>query len=478
MASSALPPITSLGSGSNLDLQGILDQLKANAQQQLKQIQQRQTQVAAQVSAYGAVRAAAQAVQTAAKALSNPETNGAVKTTVTGDGFSAVAQPGAVPTRYSIKVDTLASSQQLRSASTANRAAAIGSGGTIAITLQDGSSTTIAVGADTSLNGIVKAINADDAAGVQASVISDGNGNSYLMLSTRDTGTQAAVTTIAVTGNAQLQALIGYDSAGASAMTEQHAATDATLWVNGLEATSASNTVDGVIDGVTLTLTAVSKDDSGSVTIARDTSAATKAVQGFVTAYNALLTKMDAVSSYDSATDSAGVLGGDGTLRSLQRTLASALRVLTPGDLNTLQDLGISTAPTQTTGADGATVPAGGLLLNLDTLDAKHLYSLSDALKNHAGDAAKILAAVGNQVNTAVERFAGKNGVMDHRTTGLNSLSDSLQESYDHTSTRIDAEITQLRAQFVQLDMFVAQMNSTSSYLTQQFAALSSSNNR
>ena len=58
---------------------------------------------------------------------------------------------------------------------------------------------------DTSLNGIAKAINADDKAGVRATIITDGDGASYLMLSAKDTGEQASVKTITVTGSQSLQ---------------------------------------------------------------------------------------------------------------------------------------------------------------------------------------------------------------------------------------------------------------------------------
>lgn len=473
-----LPPITSLGSGSNLDLQGILDKMQASAKQQLAVIQKRQTQVATQISAYGSLQSAIQGLQTAAQALSNPATYAAISTSVTGDGFSATAAAGAVPGQYSIKVDALASAEQLKSGSIVDRKAAIGSGGTITITLGDGSTHDVAVGSDSSLNGIVKAINADDASGVQAAVINDGNGNSYLMLTSKDTGTQAAVTQVTVSGNNALQGAIGYDGmdAAASAMTRQHQATDAKVEINGVMVTSGSNVVDSSIDNITLTLTAVSKDDTGSVRVTSDTSATLRAVQGFINAYNTLQTQLTSLTAFDAGTKSAGVLTGDGTIRSIQAALSSALRVLTGGNRQTIQDLGISTTPARIASSDGSSVPPGGLVLNLDKLDATHLHSFNDALKKNPADVGNVLKALGTQIANVTSGLAGKNGTIANRTAGLNTVADTLQDNYQTTEARINADIANVRAQFVRLDALVAQMNGTSSYLTQQFEALSSNN--
>ena len=79
----------------------------------------------------------------------------------------------------------LAIAQGLRSGAVADRTAKNGDTGTFEIELTDGTKRTIDLKGDTSLNGIVKAINADDKAGVRATVLNDGNGNNYLMLTAR-----------------------------------------------------------------------------------------------------------------------------------------------------------------------------------------------------------------------------------------------------------------------------------------------------
>ncbi|HEY0295224.1 MAG TPA: flagellar filament capping protein FliD [Bordetella sp.] len=474
--SSAL--ITALGAGSNLDLQDILDKVKANEQQQLVALQSRQTKLATQISAYGAVQSALGTLQTAAQALIDPQLTNSAKVTVTGSDFTATAQPGATPMQSQVKVEALASTSQLLSGAISERAAAIGSGGTLAITLQDGSTASIDLQAGGSLDAIAKQINADGKIGVQASIINDGTGSRYLMLSSRQTGTQAAVRSVTVSGNSALQSAIGYDAdqPASSALTLRHAATDAKVLINGVEITSGSNTLTKTIDQVTLTLTAVSKDDGGALTIEADTGASVQAVQAFVDAYNTVIGKIASVSGYDAGSNTSAPLTGDGLLRGIQNTLSQALRVLVPdGGLKTITDLGLDMTPLPAANGSGATVPAGGLLLNLDKLDSTHRNALSTALQQNAADAARVLKTLGTQIAAATKGMLGKTGSIGSRTASLNNLSATLQDSYTKTAAHIDANIASMRTNFIKLDVLISRMNSTSSYLTQQFAAWTNS---
>jgi flagellar hook-associated protein 2 len=462
MATAALPPITSLGSGSNLPLQDVLDKLSDNEKLQLTQIKNQQTQVTSQISAYGQLQSAVEALQTAAQGLSDPKTFAATKATVTGTDFTATTDTGAVPNNYTVKVEQLATGQSLRSGPVADRKAQIGAGGTITVSLADGTSQTVTLGADHSLNGVAASINGDDKLGMTASIVTDGDGNSYLMVASKNTGTKAAVTSI-VASDSALNSQIGYTQGSPSPMTQVGAGPqDAKLQINGVEIVSGSNTIDKAIDDVTITLTAASNTDN-TLSMTTDTSAQSNAVKGFVSAYNALRGLIASDTAFDADTDQSSVLTGDATVRSIQNLLANALQVLTSGgNINTIQDLGIST---DTSTKDG--------LLKLDS-DA-----LDSALKANPLDVQNIIGGTGGlgdlmtKAANVILGSNGDNGMLAARTDGLSLTSKTLQETFDSTQDRIDADIANIRAKFVTLDSFVAQMNSTSTYLTQQFASLS-----
>jgi flagellar hook-associated protein 2 len=459
MASAALPPVTSLGSGSNLPLQDILTQLQDSEEQQLTLIKNQQSLVTAQISAYGQLQSAITGLQTAAKTLADPSTYAATKATVTGEDFTATTKTGAIASTYTVQVEQLATGQSLQSGAFTSRTAPIGAaGGTITVTV-NGKANTVTLGTDTSLNGVASAINSSDTIGMRATVINDGNGNSYLLLAAKDTGTKAAITSI-VASDSTLNGKIGYTAGSSSPMTETTVAQDAKLKINNVEVTSGSNTVTDAIDDVTLTLTAASNTPN-TLGMTIDTSAQSNAVHAFVTAYNTLRNLISADTAFDTADDTSSVLTGDATVRSVQSTMASALRVLTSGNIGTIQDLGITT---------DTTTPNG--LLSVDDI------TLTNALTANPGDAQEILggtSGLGALMSAATDNLIGSDGILASRTDGLNQTAKTLKDNFDTASDRIDADIANLRAKFVALDSFVAQMNSTSTYLTQQFASLSQS---
>ena len=61
---------------------------------------------------------------------------------------------------------------------------------------------------------------------------------------------------------------------------------------------------------------------------------------------------------------------------------------------------------------------------------------------------------------------------MHSRVDGLNARVDLLQDQQARWDTRLASIETRLRAQFTALDSLVANLNSTSQYLTQQLANL------
>ena len=83
----------------------------------------------------------------------------------------------------------------------------------------------------------------------------------------------------------------------------------------GFLVTSGSNTLSGVIEGVTIDLLAAS-DEQTTLTIERDDSSLSEGLQALVDAYNSLRDKADQYDSYDSESLQKGTLYGNANLRS------------------------------------------------------------------------------------------------------------------------------------------------------------------
>lgn len=457
--------ITNLGSNSGLPLEDILTKLQAAEEKKLQQYTVRQTSFETRVTAYGQLKSAVEAVQKAAAALGKPETLGAVKGSVTGgDALTAtVAAEGAVAGQYTINVTTIATSQTLQSGAVADRKASNGATGSFQIELADGTKKTVDLKDDTSLNGIVKAVNADDTLGVRATVITDGNGNSYLMMTAKNTGVQASVKSITVTGDQALKDVLNYntDAADTSTKMTATAAVDAEIDINGITVKSGTNNISTAIDGVTLNLSA--KTEAGkpiTLKLESDPSVASKAVQTFVTAYNTLQTTIKNLTAFDATAATNQPLTGDGTTRAIQSSLASALQFVTgEGTLRSLADLGITTNP-QTR------------QLTLDQT------KLDKALASNGADVSRMLTGengLAANFAKATKDILSDTGSIKTKTDGLAKSIANVKDQYTRAKAAGEASLELMRAQFVQLDKFVAQQSVTANYLTQQFAAMNKS---
>lgn len=458
--------ISSIGVGSGLPLDELLSDLRKSENQALTLIQSRQVQAENRLSAYGILKGALSSLNTAADTLGKADSYGAVKTAVTGDAFKASATSAAIPGEYSIEVTQLATSQTLVTTGVADRSASNGTGGIITLTLANGETRELDLSeAGTSLDAIVKAVNADKELGIRATLINDGDPDKphRLLFTATDTGTEASIAKIEVSGNSgSLADLLSFDSAAPAGgqSIQQQIAKDAHVLINGIEIKSASNTLEGAIEGVTLTLDSVTTTPS-RLSVSSDDSTTAKAVKDFVKAYNTLLENIGSLTSFDIENGKSAALTGDSLARRLQSDVRNAINVVgSEGDLRTLSQLGITT-----------NVKTGALEID----ETK----LNQALKDHMPQVQALLSGsngVSGRINQVSENFTRTGGLISTTTDSITRNIADIKRQYEVTSDRIDAKMENYRRQFSQLDAMVAQMGSISDYLTQQLSMLGNMN--
>ncbi|MGH8786103.1 MAG: flagellar filament capping protein FliD [Cupriavidus necator] len=462
--------ISSIGIGSNLDLSSLLDQLQKAEQAPLDAINTQAKSYQTKLSAYSQVQSVLTAYQAAAKRLSDSATFGAVKANVgTPDVMSVTTAANAVPGNYSITVSTLATAQSLVSGNVADQKAAIG-GGELVFDFGDalatgGTATSakkVTIPAGSSLEGMRDAIN-KAGIGVTASIVNDGSASPYRLVLTSDkTGTQATMRVSST--DAALNNVVAFDPAAAPAankMEQKVPPANATLKINGIDVVSQSNSVVDAAQGVTMNL---SKTGTTSLVVTRDNDAIKASVQAFVTAYNNIQSTVKSLTAFDTDAGTSAALTGDGTLRSIQTRLRSMLGGSMDdgnGGMITLIDVGI------TFEKDGT--------MKLD--DAK----LTKALNNNLGGVTAMFSSttgsggIGKQANDYIDSLSKTNGALKEAQDGITKTLENLEKDYDRVQDRVTATVDRYKAQFTQLDLLVAQMNRTSSYLTQQFNALNNS---
>jgi flagellar hook-associated protein 2 len=163
----------------------------------------------------------------------------------------------------------------------------------------------ITQGSNDTLSTLASYINQQDW-GVTASVVTDANG-ARLALYSQSSGTPGA---LAITNNDT--GLVFNAPVGG---------TNASLTIDGVPFSSATNTVTGAINGVTLNLASASPGTQVQITVGPDTTAATNAINNFVSAYNTVINNLNSQFTLDPTTNAEGPLGGDSALRSLQSSL-------------------------------------------------------------------------------------------------------------------------------------------------------------
>ncbi|MBS6035759.1 MAG: flagellar filament capping protein FliD [Pantoea sp.] len=471
--------ISNLGVGSGLQLSDILDSLQTAEKATLKPISAQQSAYTAKLSAYGTLSSALTTFQTANTALNSADLFSSTTASSSSSAFSATTTSGAVAGSYTISVSKLAQAQTLTSGVQSSNTAVLGDSSaasrSLSIKLADGTSKDITLTSDqTSLTGMRDAIN-KAGAGVSASIIKSGDGEYRLSLTASKTGEKYAVSSVTVTGDDTLQSIVGFDASKSDAdnpMDLSVAAQDAQLTVNNVAITNSSNTISDALEGITLNLKDVTSS-SQTLNVAKDTSKVTTALSNFVDAYNTLLDQFNSLTKYtavdvgaDAQDSSNGALVGDSTLRTIQTQLKGLLtNAASSSNYKTLSQIGISSDPT--TGELKLDSAALKTALDKDPEGIKEMM---------VGDGKT--TGITTKIATNLSGWLSSTGIIQAAKDGVSKTLNNLTDQYNKMSTRIDNLIARYKAQFTQLDVTMSSLNSTSSYLTQQFDNMSSSSSK
>jgi flagellar hook-associated protein 2 len=477
--------ISSLGVGSNLDLASLLTQLQTAESQPLVALQDKAKSYTTKLTAYGTIQSALSTLQTAAQKLGDPSLFQTVTGTPTVSGIlAASATDVSAAGNYTIDVKQLAQAQTLIGAGQASTKTAIGngqvtidfgtvSGGTLdpvtgqysgATFTPDATKTGKSITIDPSnntLEGIRNAINSSDA-GVTATIVNDGSGApNRLVLTSTATGEESSMR-ISVVGDAALKNLLGNDPAGVQNMKQTAAAQDAKLNVSGIDVVSSTNTVEGAIQGATLTL--VNTGKTGPVDEAEHREREDRDQR--------LREGLQQPADHGQIAD---------RLRrghQHRRRAGGRHHAAQPADAHppgAHHAAGRRRRRHEGAHRDRRVVPEG-----------RHAgRRLRQARQGHGrgpGGVANLFSSAtgstggyGKQIDAMVTDL--NTGALKVASDGVTSSIKQLDEQYDNMQTRVDATVARYKAQFTQLDVLINSMNNTKNYLTQQFEAMSGSSN-
>ena len=469
------------GIGSGLDINGIVKALvDAESAPKSAQLNRLERATTAKFSGLGQFRSALSEFQTALKDLNSPalfEKRSAVSSKP--DIFSVTADSKAAAGNFNVQVFNLAQSSKVALAGVTDPAASVGTG---RLTIDVGDTQLnidITEGKD-SLSAIRDAINAaGKESGLSASIVTDpnGGGGSRLVLSSTQSGTGNDIN-VSVTSTAGDTGDLSYLAFSPAAPDANFTPTpidpdnpmaartisygrDAQVAIDGIRISSASNTIDGAIEGVSITLkSAQSAEDiasanSVSLTVAEDRAGVKTQLKKFVDAYNKMmttvgsLTKVTAVGG-DDGQPLAASLVGDASVRSFTSAIRGELGNAQGSDgMRILADLGISTQRDGKLAIDDA---------RLDTVLADNFDQLNGFLTGDTG----ILARLDSKVNP----YTQTGGILETRTKALQNTLSSVDDQREQLTRRIDKLEARLFSQFNAMDMLVGQLSGTANYLS------------
>jgi flagellar hook-associated protein 2 len=213
--------------------------------------------------------------------------------------------------------------------------------GSFSLQVGSGTATSITTTAGESLSTLASDINGQSL-GVTASVVSDNDGSSHLTIVNSTTGDGNGITI------------------ASPQFTQATQGANASLTVNGVPISSASNTVTGAVSGLTINLAGVSPDANTDMTLTAtpDASTITSAIDQFVTDYNTLIGQVNNEFTYNATSSTAAPLEGDSTVEMLQSYLlgAGSYSASGTGSISTLGALGISMNNDGTLSVDSTTL--------------------------------------------------------------------------------------------------------------------------
>lgn len=444
-----------LGS-SSIDVPTIVSQLVANKKAApQKALDAKTSDNTTKISAVGNFNSALISLQNALKGFTDGSAFNSQKVTI-GDNTVLTATAGATakPGNFNINVTQLATAQKTTSQAYTNANTAVGTGNlTIAVGSKsmsfslDGTNNTLQNVAD-------KINNSKDNPGVTAAVIT-GTDGAHLVLTSTSTGAANAFTVTSSGGDGNLAALNFNPATDASKATTQ--AQDAKFTIDNTPATSASNTVTNNISGVTLTL---AKTGSTSVTLANDPSTVTAQMTSLVNAYNSFIGTYQTLTKYDPTNQQVGALIGDATVSSIKSQVSNLIgqRVFGNGSIGSLSDLGVAFQ------VDGT--------LKLDS------SKLSNALTNNPTGVQNLLSGtngIGPSLDKMITSWTGSNGIVTQRIANLNQTKKDLADQQTALDNQMSDYSDRLTKQYTALDTLMTKLQSTSSYIAQQFTALTKS---
>ena len=321
--------------------------------------------------------------------------------------------------------------------------------------------------AATTISGLVAAINAGSAGTTVTAAATSGT----VFTITKDTASDIQMTKGSISGTSDGSSALTISIADTTVGNDGNkiqAAQNATLDVNGLAISSATNQIDAVVPGLKLDLMEVSAS-AVVLSVGRDTTVAMAAITNLVDAYNTFEGVIKGLTAPGSTVADEGSLKTDATVKSIRSKMRSFLTTdsTTPGNTKVnLMDIGVSLQKDGTFSVNQTTLSSA---LTNYYADITKMFSANTDDQTTLGTASRGIA--GDLVNQ-IAAYLAYDGVVKLRETSYAKTTSELasdQKALDTKMLSIEARYTK---QFSTMSKIMDEMKSTQKYLESQLENL------
>ena len=318
---------------------------------------------------------------------------------------------------------------------------------------------TVAVDAADTLNDIAQKIN-DAGIGVTATIINDGSASSpfRLSLTAKESGSAGAFVFDDGTSN--------FNAISLSQARDAAVFFGSTDPATGIAIQTSSNTLSNIVPGTTIDL----KDTSDSpvqITITRDDSAITGAIQHFVDDFNNVVDTLDNLDGYDSETEQRGLLLGDSTISvvrtSLFRLANTRISDLT-GQFNNLAQLGITIGAGARMRFDSDRFEQA---MAADRDAVEEIFTFKETEKDQAtGDITLIAGGIGARFDQLLASLTDSvAGTLQSRINAIDRQVQMSNRRIEQLNDKLADKRARLEAQFAAMEQAIARIQGQSSAL-------------
>lgn len=459
------------GIASGLDTGAIIQALLSVEQFGIDRLESRKAEEKNKLSSIGTLEGLVKKLQTAADDLSDGSDLFSYDVSIGEEGYAAIEVSGDAQTgSHELEILALATSARFVATAVSDPDAGLGTG-TISFDY-GGTGYDVEITTDSDILAVADAINEEVGDIVTATVINTGTENnpSYeLLLAGNETGSEAEIENLTITG---------LDSQGALSFTRLQDATNASLTLDGVSVTRASNQFDDLLDGYSFTLQQETQSGVPLTFGAEiDTAGTIENLQSFADAYNEVIDFINSQSSYSEEGGAGGILFGDSILGRVRSQI-----------YNGLFNVDAATVAADTTGYSTLSIVGfevgtdGRITLDSTTLEEKltedptafnNLISGEIEYPSGSGETVdgmvgRLSAAIDEMIDSVTVGDESYDGIFGARRDAINSAIKVFDRQIEQEEFRLGELEERLIARFTALEELLAGLQSQQNFLSAQ----------